>query len=77
MQISKNLEDNIKKLKQELVSDDITFLDVKIHQTNGILVFINDLVNKDTLGELILRPISFCKEKSIVFKKYIYKCFFV
>ena len=62
MQISKNLEENIKKLKQELVSDDITFLDVKIHQTNGILVFINDLVNKDTLGELILRPISLCKE---------------
>ena len=62
MEISKNLDKNVKKLKQQLTSDDITFLDIKLHQTKGILVFINDLVNKDSLGELILRPISFCKE---------------
>ncbi len=62
MEISKNLDEIAKNLKSELVSDDITFLQIKLHQTDGLLVFINDLVNKDTLGELILRPISFCKE---------------
>ncbi len=62
MKISKHLRLNAEKLKSELVSDDITFLNIKIHQTDGILVFINDLVNKDTLGELVLRPISYCKQ---------------
>ena len=63
MKLSKKLNENLSLLKKALVSDDITFLDVEIEKTKGVLIFINDLVNKDTLGELVLRPISFFKGK--------------
>lgn len=63
MKLYKSLDKNLSILKKALVSDDITFLDVEIAKTKGALVFINDLVNKDTLGELVLRPISFFKGK--------------
>ena len=63
MKISKNLDKNLSVFKQALVSDDITFLDIAFNKTKGVLIFINDLVNKDALGELVLRPISVFKGK--------------
>lgn len=56
MNISKDLNKNTEYLKSILKSEDITFLEVKIGENNGLLIFANDLVNKDSLGELILRP---------------------
>lgn len=63
MKLSKKLEHNVENIKKQINSDDITFLQVKIHKTDGVLVFVNDLVDKESIGELILKPISFCKKK--------------
>ncbi len=61
MKLYSSIEQNLKELKQKLVSDDITFLDLTIGEKSAVLIFVNDLVNKDMLGELILRPLSNCK----------------
>lgn len=58
MKLVKNLFDNVKVLKQTLQSEDITFLDINIDTTKATLVFVNDLISKDAVGELILRPAS-------------------
>ncbi len=56
MKICTSIKDNQKQLKQVLTSEDITFLDVKINNTDAVLVFVNDLIDKESVGELILRP---------------------
>ena len=56
MNVSKDLNENVTKLKSLLNSEDITFLDVNIASGKSCLIFVNDLVNKESLGELILRP---------------------
>ncbi|MBR2498919.1 MAG: spore germination protein [Clostridia bacterium] len=56
MKMVKNLKTNIKYLQKTLDSEDVTFLEVKIKNTDAVLIFINDLVNKDAIGELVLRP---------------------
>ncbi len=58
MKMVKSLKINLDYLKKKLNSEDVTFLDVKIAKSNASLIFINDLVNKDAIGELILRPAS-------------------
>ena len=58
MKLSNSLNENISLLKKALISDDITFLNVTISGLDCVLIFVNDLVNKDMLGELILRPAS-------------------
>ena len=58
MKLSNSLNENICLLKKTLISDDITFLEVTIGGLDCNLIFVNDLVNKDMLGELILRPAS-------------------
>lgn len=56
MKTSNTLKDNLKYLKKNLNSEDVTFLNLKIAKTDAVLIFINDLVNKDAIGELVLRP---------------------
>ena len=56
MKLSPDLAVNTKYFKNALTSEDITFLDLKIGDGKALLIFVNDLVNKDALGELILRP---------------------
>lgn len=56
--MDKILSKNVNELKKALSSEDITFLDLKIGQNNALLVFANDLINKDSVGELVLRPAS-------------------
>ena len=56
MKICTSIKDNQNQLKQVLTSEDITFLDVKINNTDAVLVFVNDLIDKESVGELILRP---------------------
>ncbi len=58
MKLLKSLSKNKELLLQKLTSDDISFLDVNVGNTKALLIFVNDLVNKDMLGELILRPAS-------------------
>ena len=56
MTTNNNLTQRVEKLKGVLQSEDITFLDCKIGSNSAVLIFANDLVNKESLGELILRP---------------------
>lgn len=56
MNIDSCLDKNAEWLKKILKSEDITFLDLKIADSNALLVFANELVNKEFLGELVLRP---------------------
>lgn len=58
MHIKKNLTKNVEILKNKLKSEDITFLQVKIGNTDATLIFVNDLTDKEHMGELILRPAS-------------------
>lgn len=56
MKLTEKLDVNEKKLKKILSSEDITFLAMNFGERKALLIFVNDLVNKDALGELILRP---------------------
>ena len=63
MKIYSSLSDNVRHLKKILSSEDITFLSLKVAGRDGVLIFVNDIVNKDSIGELVLRPISSLKGK--------------
>ena len=63
MNLSKNLSDNVNKLKEKLLSDDITFLDMVVGEHSATLIFANELVSKENVGELIMRPASTLKGK--------------
>lgn len=63
MNVASKLTKNVQHLKNILQSDDITFLGTKIGTNNATLIFANDLVNKESLGELVLRPASQFKSK--------------
>ena len=56
MNLSKNLKQDVSEIKEKLQSDDITFLSVKIGNTDACLIFANELVDKEHLGNLIMRP---------------------
>lgn len=58
MKISNVLNDNVTAIKEKILSDDVTFLDVKIGTRDGCLIFVNDLINKESVGRLILEPAS-------------------
>ncbi len=62
MNIKKSLTDNVKYLKTVLPSEDITFLDLSIGNTPAVLIFVNDLTDKEHMGELILKPASEFKD---------------
>lgn len=63
MKIYSKLDKNIEYLKKLVSSDDITFLDIKISKRKAVIIFVNDLTDKNFLGELILRPLSTFKGK--------------
>ncbi len=58
MNLTTNLSENEKKIKDRLQSDDISFLQMKIGENQAVLIFANELVSKEDLGELIMRPAS-------------------
>jgi spore germination protein KA len=58
MKLSKNLKDNLKFLKKQLPSDDVQFLEITVGNKNAVLVFLKDVVDKDAIGELKLRPLA-------------------
>ncbi len=63
MNLNENLQQNVDVIKEKLASDDITFLDMPVGQTQAVLIFANELISKDSVGELIMRPASNFKEK--------------
>lgn len=58
MYLTQSLKKNIQKLKTILISDDVCFIEVKAGNVSGTVIFINELVDKHALGELVLRPLS-------------------
>ena len=56
MDFDTSLQKNIEQLKKSLISQDISFSELKIGDKDGVVIFANDLVDKDVLGELVLRP---------------------
>lgn len=56
MEIKKNLSQNVEYLKQTLSSDDVVFNQFMLYDKKACLVFLQDVVDKDKIGELILRP---------------------
>ena len=56
MKLSTSLNENVKLLKEKLCSEDITFLPFNLGKLKSVLVFVNDLIDKDSVGQLILRP---------------------
>jgi spore germination protein KA len=61
MKLTKNLNKNIDYLKEILASDDLSFLDMKVDKHDAVLIFVNDLINKDSVGRLILEPAARAK----------------
>lgn len=57
MKLSQTLKTNVDYLKQHLKSDDIAFTEVKAVHHTGIIIFAKDMVDKDAIGDLILRPL--------------------
>ena len=58
MKIALSLSDNEKFFRKNLPSDDIEFLSVTAGDSDGLLIFARELVDKQLIGELILRPLT-------------------
>lgn len=56
MQLSNNLKENLAVIKSRLNSDDVAYTELNLGQKQGVLVFVKDIVDKDKIGDLILRP---------------------
>ena len=63
MKLTGKLSIDVEKVKQKLKSEDIVFLDIKAGNSNGVIIFAKDLVDKTAIGDLILRPLSKVKGK--------------
>ena len=58
MKITSSLDKNQRALKSQLESDDITFLPVSIKKRKGTIIFLKDIADKKSVGELVLKPIK-------------------
>ena len=56
MNLSLNVTTNESEVKKSLTSEDISYLKLKVGESDASLIFANDLINKESVGELILRP---------------------
>lgn len=63
MNLTGNLQEDLSLIKKRIKSDDAEFVKLKIGDYDGYLIFINTLVNKDYLGELVLKPSKELKGK--------------
>ncbi len=73
MQLVNNIDANLQIIKNRLNSEDVTFLDLQIGDKKGAIIFINDLIDKNSVGELILRPAS--KAQGILSEQEIFDLF--
>lgn len=58
MKLKSSLKENLQTIQKILSSDDISTLELKINDVDATLVFAKDLVDKEAIGDLILRPAS-------------------
>ena len=61
MKLTRTIDENITYLKKKLASEDITFLELTVGAKNAVLIFVNDLISKNEVGELVLRPTTLFK----------------
>ncbi|MBR5192453.1 MAG: spore germination protein [Clostridia bacterium] len=61
MKLEFSLKQNLNAIKEKLTSTDIVFLELK-RGINSCLIFVRDLVDKEMLGELVLRPLEHAKK---------------
>lgn len=74
MDFNKRLEKNAQTIKKRLSSSDVAFCDIKIGKNEGLVIFAKDMIDKDLLGELVLRPASYFNKKPS--KDSLWKAFF-
>ncbi len=55
--------EKIKKIKDKLSSSDVSFIDLKAGKSKAVLIFVNNLVDKEAIGNLIVKPLSGIKGK--------------
>ena len=74
MKLYKEVSKNLEKIKSQLASDDIIYHDLTIKNSKAYLIFAGDIVDKNAIGELIIRPIENIKgrltEKTIISSFY-------
>ncbi len=58
MKLTNNLSDNLIRIKKLLDSDDVSFVKIKIARNDGCLIFAKDIVSKNEIGELVLKPLQ-------------------
>ena len=63
MKISKNLDSSLDKIKDTLSSSDVEFCNIRINKTSACLIFIKDIVDKQLIGELIIKPLHTYKKE--------------
>ena len=56
MNISNLLVKNVGIIRKKLKSNDVQFLSLDVSSSNATLIYINDIVNKEALGELVIKP---------------------
>ena len=74
MNISPLLSENVNVIKEKLKSSDVEFLPLQISNTNATLIYITDIVNKEALGEFVIKPLA--EYKGEVSKENIKNVFF-
>lgn len=74
MKITQSLQKNKQALSQLQNSDDIVFLDLNIGKSTALLIFEKEIVDKDALGQLVLRPALGLEGQ--VDKDTLWDCFF-
>ena len=63
MQVLTNLNSNISNLKKKLTADDISYVELKVGSAQATLIFVKDLIDKNSVGELIIKPLLQIKKK--------------
>lgn len=58
MEIFSSISKNVEFIKKNIQSDDVTNIDFKIGTKDATLFFAKEIVDKNAIGELILRPAS-------------------
>lgn len=58
MELKTSLKENRTLIEKSLSSDDIAYSDIKIGDADGLIIFAKDLVDKEFMGELIIKPAS-------------------
>lgn len=57
MKVSSLLKKNVETLYKRVKSDDVQFTEIKAGNGKGVLIYVKDLVDKDKIGDLIIRPL--------------------